>query len=125
MRHMFLSLAGLLALFCLVVPDGAAQPNGKKGVKGGPVRTETVEEFVSKLMAFNKAKDGKLTKEEMTDRRLHGLLDRADAKKQGFVTRVDLEALFTREKLEGGGFGDFKGKRPKGKGPKGKGGPKD
>jgi hypothetical protein len=112
----------LLAACVLFVSESEAQPRGKKS-KGGPVKTESVVEFVGKLMAFNKAKDGKLTKEEMIDKRLHGLLDRADTKKQGFVTRADLEALFAREKLDGGSGFDFKGKRPKG--PKDKKKPKD
>jgi hypothetical protein len=99
----------LLGLGWLAASVCEAQPGGKKGGKGS---NETAEEFINKLMAFNKAKDGKLTKEELTDRRLHGLFDRADTKKRGFVTREDLEALFDREKLTGGGFsfGDFKGK---------------
>ena len=105
-----------------------AQPGGKKGDKA---TSETADEFVAKLMAFNKAKDGKLTKEELTDKRLHALFDRADTNKDGVVTRAELEALFQKEKLEGGGFGfgfgGDKGKGPKdgkdGKGFKGKGPP--
>ncbi|MBM4068127.1 MAG: hypothetical protein FJ271_04185 [Planctomycetes bacterium] len=114
--------ASLLATAFLLVPASEAQPKGKKRGKSEPFHSETVEEFVKKLMVFDKSRDGKLTKEEMIDKRLHGLLDRADTKKRGFVTRADLEALFTRENLDGG-FGDFKSKRPKG--PKSKVGPRD
>ncbi|MBI1832780.1 MAG: hypothetical protein HYR84_15165 [Planctomycetes bacterium] len=72
------------------------------------------------MMAFNKAKDGKLTKTELTDTRLHALFDRADTNKDGVVTREELEALFAKESLPAGkgGPGD-KGKKGKGdkKGP--------
>ena len=105
-------LAVFTTVLGLTISPGGAQPGGKKESKGGKGGGETVDEFVAKLMAFNKAKDGKLTKEELFDSRLHALFDRADTKKQGYVTRVELEALFSREKLEGGIFGDFKGKGP-------------
>src|SRR5262249_1746577 len=88
-------------------------PGGKKGGKG---TSETADEFIAKLMAFDKNKDGKLSKEEITDARLHALFERADTKKNGYITQADLEALFQREKLEGGGFGGF---GDKGKGPGG------
>jgi hypothetical protein len=94
------TFAGIL-LIAAALTDVQAQPPGGKG--GGS--TETVDEFVAKLMAFNKAKNGKLTKEELIDTRLHALFDRADINKDGVVTRAELEALFQREKLEGGGFG--------------------
>src|SRR5207253_5354846 len=100
-----------VALAAILGP-AAAQPGGKKGGKGS---AETVDEFVDRLMAFNKAKDGKLTKEELTDPRLHALFERADTNKDGVVTRAELEALFQREKIEGGGFGPG---GDKGKGPK-------
>lgn len=100
-----------------------AQPGGKKGDKKGGGINETASQFADKVMAFNKAKNGKLTKEELTDTRLHGLFDRADTNKDGFVTREELEALHAREFVSGGGDGK-KGKGPKDKGPKDK-GPKD
>ena len=72
-------------------------------------------------MAFDKNKDGKLTKDEITDPRLLGLFQRADADKDGIVTTAELEALFQRETAifgSGGGKGGF---GPGDKGPKGKG----
>ena len=45
------------------------------------------------MMAFDKDKDGKLTKAEVSDERLHRLFDRADADKDGFVTKQELTAL--------------------------------
>jgi EF hand domain-containing protein len=130
-------ITGIVA-FALAMSAADAQPGGKKGDKGGKGGGETLDQFVARLMAFNKAKDGKLTKTELTDPRLHDLFDRADANKDGSVTRAELEALFQRENLPGGGFGGDKGKGPGdkkggfgdkkgkdgfGKGPFGKGGP--
>ena len=115
--RLLLVMVGFLAFACIVASIGEAQPAGKKGGKGS---NETVDEFVIKLMAFNKAKDGKLTKTELFDTRLHALFDRADTKKNGYVTRAELEVLFAREKLEGGGLGSDK--KGKGGDKKGKGG---
>jgi hypothetical protein len=116
-----IAISTFVAVVCLITSEGQGQPGGKKEFKGGKGSNETVDEFVAKLMAFNKAKNGKLTKEELFDTRLHALFDRADTKKQGFLTKTELEGLFARERLEGSGFGgDFKGK---GGPPKKKGGP--
>lgn len=121
MRTQMKMLAALSTFAAVLVMAAAidAQPGGKKGDKGPKGgfggSTETVDEFVAKLMAFNTANNGKLTKEELTDKRLHALFDRADANKDGIVTREELVALYQKEKLEGGGFGGDKGD----KGPKG------
>jgi Spy/CpxP family protein refolding chaperone len=111
---LLLIIAAFAAVLLLAATVTEAQPGGKKGGKGGG--SETVDEFVAKLMAFNKAKDGKLTKTDLTDKRLLDLFDRADANKDGVVTRAELEALYQRENLPGGGFGG---------GDKGKGDKKD
>ena len=112
------TITGFIVALALSVSLANAQPGGgkkDKGPKGGGGSTETVDDFVKKLMAFNKAKDGKLTKTELTDTRLHALFDRADTDKDGVVTRAELEALFAKESLPAGGGG------PGGDGPKGKG----
>jgi EF hand len=118
------SMTAFTIMLLLAATVTEAQPGGKKGDKA---TSETADEFVAKLMAFNKAKDGKLTKEELTDKRLHALFDRADTNKDGVVTRAELEALFQKEKLEGGFGPGPGGKGPKdgkdGKGFKGKGPP--
>ncbi len=58
------------------------------------------------MMAFDENKDGKLTKDEVTDARLQRLFDRADADHDGTVTRQELTALAAREPAGGrGGFG--------------------
>jgi EF hand len=80
----------------------------------------TAEDLVARMMAFDKNGDGKLTKSEVTDERLHRLFDRADADKDGSVTKAELTALEARESASfrggPGGFG------PPG-GPGGPGGP--
>jgi hypothetical protein len=113
---------GALLLAIAASGEVQAQP-GKGGKKGGGGPAETVDSFIDRIMAFNKAKDGKLTKEELTDPRLHALFDRADTNKDGVVTREELKALYERETAafgQGGGFGkgDFgdKGKVPGGRG---------
>ncbi|MGF1582679.1 MAG: EF-hand domain-containing protein [Gemmataceae bacterium] len=72
---------------------------------GSGRKTETADEFAKKVMAFDKSKDGKLTKAELVDRRLHGLFDRANTKKKKYITTSELKALFRRESLAGGGAG--------------------
>jgi EF hand len=106
--RLWLVFGGFGVVAATILAVAAAQPGG------GKRSTETVDEFVAKMMAFDANKDGKLTKEELTDTRLHALFDRADTNKDGIVTREELEALFAKESLPGGG--DFGG--PKGKGDK-------
>ncbi len=80
----------------------------------------TADGLVARMMVFDKDGDGKLTKSEVTDERLHRLFDRADADKDGSVTKAELTALEARESASfrggPGGFG------PPG-GPGGPGGP--
>jgi hypothetical protein len=96
------------------VPLAPAQPPGGRG---GASRAEDVDSFVAKMMAFDKNKDGKLTRDEITDQRLFRIFDRADTNKDGVVTREELVALFQRESQGGGGPGGAGG------GPGGRGGP--
>ncbi len=85
--------------------QGGAEKKSTGGASNDPV---------ARMMAFDRNKDGKLTRDEITDSRLLALFDRADTNKDGVVTVEELNALFEREALPGGDFG--KG------GPKGKGG---
>src|SRR5437763_16286570 len=82
--------------------------------------------IVTGLLAFDKNKTGKLTKDMVTDPRLHRLFDQADTNKDGVVTKEELMALAAKLDAEYGpggkdGFGKGKGGKG-GKGPKGKGG---
>jgi Spy/CpxP family protein refolding chaperone len=69
--------------------------------------------LVTRMMVFDKNHDGKLTKEEVTDERLHRLFDRADANSDGVVTREELVVLAEK----------FEAEAPQGGGPDGPGGP--
>src|SRR6059036_2744870 len=70
------------------------QPSGTP--KGGPTNASAVDAIVARRMAFDKNKDGKLTRDEITDERLLRLFDRADANKDGVVTREELTSLATQ-----------------------------
>jgi hypothetical protein len=122
----FLILAACLGVVAAASP--AQPPKGKKGdgkgPKGGQSAEAMAEDIVARMMAFDKNKDGKLTRDEITDPRLLRLFDRADANKDGVVTQEELKAVATQmaaEAAEGGGFGpgDKGGFGPGGKGGKG------
>lgn len=106
-------------LFALGALAGAQQPPD-----GGKKDSGNVDTFVERMMEFNKKKDGKLTKEELTDPRLQRLFDRADTDKSGTLTRDELVAFYEKE-VAAGGAGGGKGGPPEGgkggKGDKGKG----
>src|SRR4051794_34483028 len=89
-----------VGLFCLAAMSAAQPPmdgkdGGKDFKKGG--QSADPEAAVNRLMAFDKNKDGKLTKDEINDVRLNAMFDRADTNKDGFVTREELTALMTKE----------------------------
>ena len=70
---------------------------------GGPAAARKpagADDLVARMMAFDKDKDGKLTRAEVTDERLHRLFDRADADKDGIVTKEELTALAAKERDE-------------------------
>src|SRR5882724_11746982 len=123
-----LLVCGLL----LMVSFTSAQPpggqgkgkgkGGKGGDKGGDAKSATVTELADRMMAFDKNGDGKLTKDELTDERLHRLFDRADANKVGFVTKEQLTALAAQLQTEVAQGGDRGGRGGPG-GPGGRGGP--
>jgi hypothetical protein len=125
MRRSILLFAALLGAAALLTSATAQPPGGKggKGDKGKAKGGAGASSLVERMMAFDKNKDGKLTKDEVTDERLHRLFDLADTNKDGVVTREELEALakkLDQDVGEGGGFG---GPGGRGKGGRGFGGP--
>jgi hypothetical protein len=122
-------LVGLvLALVCAaaVLYQASAQPAEKKA--GDRPAKEKSKDYskspiFTRLMAFDKNKDGKLTKDEVTDKRLHRLFDRADKNKDGVVTREELLALAKEMDEEDGpdDRGGPSGRGPGGRGPGGRG----
>jgi hypothetical protein len=106
------SRMAMLAFFgCLCAAQVAsAQPPGGPG--DGPGRgfskQQDIDDLVSRMMAFDANKDGHLIRSEMTDNRLLRLFDRADADKNGTVTKSELTALAEKEHADirdGPGFG--------------------
>jgi hypothetical protein len=84
---------GLLAL-------AAAQPPREKPDKPASrddkANSPAVKRMVDRMMAFDKNKDGKLEKGEITDPRLMRVFERADANKDGVVTKEELTKLAAR-----------------------------
>src|SRR5438552_366000 len=94
----------IFAFACLMAAAFAAAQ--RPGDDREPSR-EAGPDLVARMMEFDKDKDGKLTKTEVTDARLHRLFDRADANKDQVVTKAELVALETSEQAKnlGGGRG--------------------
>jgi hypothetical protein len=93
--------------FGLQTLAGAQQPKDRPPPPDGKAKSS---DLVERMMAFDKNKDGKLSKEEITDPRLIRLFDRADANKDGVVTKEELTALAKSMAEEGpppGGRGGF------------------
>ncbi len=99
----------------------AQPPAGKPKEEPAPEKTKDYSDspIVTKMLAFNKKQDGKLTKDEVTDERLHRLFDQADANKDGVVTKEELMALAAKLEVEGAQGG---GRGGPGGGPGGPGG---
>src|SRR4051794_2129629 len=105
------TLTGMLLTCGLVLAASVAaaqRPPGGPG-DGPPPPPPGGDDFVARMMAFDKDKDGSISRAELTDERLTRLFDRADADKNGVVTRQELTALAAREPAKGrggpGGFG--------------------
>jgi hypothetical protein len=120
------TLMGMTLIGGLVIGSSLALAQRPGGPGRGP-RGGNPEDFVARMMEFDKNNDGKLTKDEVTDERLTRLFDRADANKDGTVTKEELTALATREQANDrggpGGFGP-PGGGPPGFGPPGFGPPR-
>jgi hypothetical protein len=120
-------LGGLSSVSAAQEPQGR-RDDAPQAAPAGKTNAQAVDAIVTRLMAFDKNKDGKLTRDEIVDDRLLRLFDRADANHDGVVTKAELVALATRiaadESDSGGrrrGFGPSGG--PGGFGPGGFGGP--
>jgi Spy/CpxP family protein refolding chaperone len=110
----------LLAAACTVAMLAVATAQPPEESKKAKAKDYSHAPIVVRMMAFDKNKDGKLTKDEITDSRLLRLFDRADANKDGVVTKEELMALAAQLEAESGqerGFGGPGG--PGGFGPPG------
>src|SRR5262245_11036852 len=113
MRSLLPCSTAMVAVIALISAASAQQPP-EKDLSNSPI--------VTRMMAFNKKKDGKLTKDEVTDTRLKRLFDEADANKDGVVTKEELMALAVKLEAEDGPGGQG-GRGGPGGGPGGPGGP--
>jgi hypothetical protein len=128
MRHFARILVAGVCIAALALPTTAQPPGGKPADDPGKEKSKDYSNssIVTKMMAFDKNKDGKLTKDEVTDTRLHRLFDLADANKDGVVTKEELMALAAKmeaEMAQGRGRGPGGPGGPGGFGPGGPGGP--
>lgn len=81
---------------------GRGGPGGPGGPGGGAA---SAAERVSQMMAMDKNGDGKLAADELPER-MQGLIARADANKDGSVTKAELEAFMAQQpQRQGGGRG--------------------
>ncbi len=97
---------------------GPGGPGGPGGGAGGGTGGNP-EEMVARFMQFDLNKDGRLAKDELSDR-MQSLLTRADADNDGFATKEELMAMAQKEMASGGGRGGpgggDRGGRPGGEG---------
>ena len=127
MRHVTRLLIAAACVAALVLQAPAQPPGGKPGDNAGKEKSKDAgnSSIVTKMMAFDKNGDGKLTRDEITDPRLLRLFDLADTNKDGVVTKEELTALAAKmeaEVAQGGGRGGRGGPGGFG-GPGGPGGP--
>ena len=97
--------AALFALVTFAQDDSGSQSERRvtqrsEARAGEPSDTSSI---VARMMAFDANKDGKLTRDEITDPRLLRLFDRADTNNDGIVTREELVAFAAKIKAEEGG----------------------
>ncbi len=114
------TLKGMIGTCALLIAASLAVAQGPgRGDQRDEPRAADPDDLVTRMMAFDKNKDGKLTMAEVTDERLHRLVERADVNNDGFVTKEELTALAAKEQssTRGGGPG-FGG--PPGGGPGGR-----
>ncbi len=82
-------------------PAGRGRGDGRgRGGSGvgdeAPAAPPTPDEMVTSLMAFDRNKDGKLTKAEMPER-MQGLFERADANHDGVLTPDEIKTAFAAQ----------------------------
>lgn len=107
-----MTACGLLAAIPIALAQQAGDGRGTDGNARTKARAKSrtrnasADSVVARMMTFDKNGDGQLTRDEVSDERLHRLFDRADANHDGTVTRQELTALASREPAGNrGGFG--------------------
>jgi EF hand len=105
-----------IILICGLLVAAALGTTQRPGGQDATPRQSDGDDLVPRMMAFDKDGDGKLTRAEVTDARLLRLFDRADANKDGTVTKEELTTLAAKEEVKDGGPGGPGGFGPPGGG---------
>jgi hypothetical protein len=97
------------ALAAALVLAGAAVaqlPDQKPGAPREPVPPTpiSVDDIVERIMAFDKNKDGKVTRDELPER-MHHLIELGDTNKDGALDRDEVKKLVAARATAPGGFG--------------------
>jgi hypothetical protein len=105
------SIKGLLisAVVAALIVGGVAVaqlPDQKQGPLRGLARPSpiSVDDIVERIMAFDKNKDGKVTKDELPER-MHHLIAEGDLNKDGALDKEEVKKLVTKLTTARGGFG--------------------
>ena len=104
LRKLLLCAAVLCGGVALAQPPARPADKPADPPKDAP-KDAPKNDLVTQLMAFDKDKDGKLTKDEVTDERLKRLFDRIDTDKKGTITADQIKAFAAKEDQGGGGRG--------------------
>jgi hypothetical protein len=117
-------MSALLAAALVLAGAAVAQPpDPRQDSLRGPIPPPTirvddtisVDDIVERIMAFDKNKDGKVTKDELPER-MHHLIEQGDTNKDGALDRDEVKKLAARMATAPGGFGAG-GFRAAGRGP--------
>ena len=89
-----------ISLFLAAISLGAIASHATAQPADGQPKDGANSSLVTRMMAFDANKDGKLTKDEITDQRLIRLFDQADVNQDGVVTKEELTALAAKMEAE-------------------------
>lgn len=94
---------------------------GGRGGEPGATPATSADDLVATYMAFDKNKDGKLTKDEVPER-MQAIFDRADTNKDGALTETEIRASAraSAQSANAGARGEGEGREGRG-GPEGRG----
>lgn len=101
-------------------PPPPPPPGPEDAGPGRAGRPVPIGDFIDRVMAFDKNKDGKVTREELPER-MQDLIERGDTNKDGALDREELKAL--AEKMDQDRPPRGPGGPPPGRGPNGPGAP--
>src|SRR5262249_6111821 len=101
-----LFMAALMAALTLTGAGVAQLPDQMQGPPRGLVRPAplSVDDIVERIMAFDKNKDGKVTKDELPER-MHHLIALGDTNKDGALDKDEIKKLAIKLADAEGGFG--------------------